>query len=192
MQRAIEYCPDTQLSGLGSTNTTTCSTANTGNEDIYFATILRGMVHNHMDRKVSINAQQSRSTSSLSETPPLKLPSMLEAAYFSTETLWLTDVIQQYHVKPRLLQDVMETFEWWDGKYPSTASTNTTPSTAEDGRARFRRLKDLEQSSWGKKPIVPIGLHKFWKYDYYRNLLNETESYEHLMRECPYLKDILP
>ena len=191
MQRAIEYCPDRSLSGLTvQSYNNTCSTFNTGNEDIYFATILRGFVHNHLDS--SLSWTKSGTNHSRSSSPPLKLPTMLEAAFFATETQWVSDMVRHYNTSSKEIEATVQKLEWWNGKYyDNKISPSNVKSMVEDGRARFQRMKLLEVNSLGKKPILPIGLHKFWKYAG-KELLDNEESYTHFMNECPYLKDIMP
>lgn len=87
---------------------------------------------------------------------------------------------------------MIEKLSWWDGKYENQAtisrsnlSTTDTLQFVDDGRMRFKRLKNLEAESRGGKPIVSIGVHKMWAHF-------TSVHRDHFMSECPYLKDTWP
>jgi len=193
MQQAIDYCPDADLSGLVNVSTTrTCYTTNTGNEDIYFATIFRGLIHNAHNAYFTGNNRTRMTIDSVTAPSPLKLPSVLEAAFFATETQWLQDVVKHYDIPSWKVDAMVQKMAWWDGKYNRKYMPSSNFKTkVEDGRVRFQRLKSIEEKSLGQKPFMPIGIHKLWKYDG-KNQWGEKENLNHFIKECPYLKDIIP
>ena len=206
-------CPDEILSGLDNVaSTKSCYTINTGNEDIYFATIFRGMIHNAMTTTpTTTTIHHNHTTISVLTTTkvikPLKLPSVLEAAFFSTETQWLQDVIKHYNITSKDIDTMIDKLAWWDGKYShhlqnekegtsisSHEELNHDMSSnvgVEDGRIRFQRLISIDDTSMGKKPFISIGMHKVWKHAG-ETLMGNKESMEHFLKECPYMKDIIP
>lgn len=166
MRKVINYCPQAEFSGLSQEQmkqATCLASDNTffEQEDYYFSTILRGLFHNHYN--VSTGH---------------KMPSGLEAALFATETIYFTDVLNQYpDSTPSLEQNLVERL-WWKG-----IGTNE-----HAGWNRYQNMKSLSILSNGRMPVIPIGLHAVYKYD--TRILNK-DTYRYMLNECPYLAGVM-
>jgi len=183
MQQVIDYCPHTVLSDLVNVSSTrTCFADFVYAEDVYFATLLRGLAYNEHNPSFIWHTNNNKTHT------PLKLPTMIEAAYFAVESRLFREVANSYQTSDEDIDAMVDKLSWWDGKYTNGSSISTNMSTigiqvVEDGRIRFKRLKTLEMESG--EPIVSIGLHKPWWYG-----LDGARA--QFMNECPHLKDVWP
>ena len=178
MQHAIDYCPHTTFSNLVNISSTrTCFASYVYVEDVYFGTLLRGLAYN--EHNSSLLYRKRAKLSDKKSHPPLKLPTMLEATYFSLEEWLFRDIVGRYQASQDDVDTMIKRLAWWDGKHGDALNI-----TVEDGRMRYQRLRNLEIESGGQKPFVPIGLHNIWIYGH-------GNAREHYMKECPYLKDNL-
>jgi Protein of unknown function (DUF5672) len=171
LREVIRYCPAVKYSGLSEQELTDAvclhkSVTLDSQEDAYFGTILRGFFFNGKN---------------------VSMPTVLEAALFSTEMYYFQDHCVHYPNCSKESEESMIKKLWWSGENTKHDNLRAHPSHHE-GWNRYERMKKIWLESGKTQPIISIGYHAMHKFQ--QNKIKN--AYHYIVGECPYLEGILP